>query len=125
MDKKTIKTYRDLNVYKQSFDLAMKLFNLSTKFPQEERYGLVDQIRRSSRSVPANIAEGWAKRHFENVFKRHLVDAMGSCEEVNVWLEFALECNYINLKLQEEFLRQNNEIGKMLYSLHKNWKTEF
>ena len=79
-----IQSFRDLNAYQLSFSLAEEIFHLSKKFSKEEHYSLTDQIRRSSRSIPANVAEGWAKRHFENVFKRHLVDSIGSCDETKV-----------------------------------------
>lgn len=123
MEKKKVKTYRDLVVYTKSFDLAMELFRLTADFPKEERYGLVDQMRRSSRSVPANIAEGWAKRHFENVFKRHLLDSLGSCEELIVWLDFAHECDYIKTEQHADLSEQYNEIGKMLSALLNKWHT--
>lgn len=104
MEKKAVKTWRDLLVYTRSFELAMDLFGMTSKFPKEERYGLIDQMRRSSRSIPANIAEGWAKRRFENVFKHHLIDSIGSCEEVIVWLEFASQCAYIEQELRDQYI---------------------
>ncbi|MFH1654842.1 MAG: four helix bundle protein [Pseudomonadota bacterium] len=91
-----IKTCKDLVVFTKSFESAMGIFRLTGKFPKEERYSLIDQMRRSSRSIPANIAECWAKRRFENVFKRHLLDSIGSCEDVKVWLDFASKCKYID-----------------------------
>jgi len=84
-----IKSYKDLNVYQASFSVAMEIFELTKKFPREEIYSLTDQIRRSSRSVTSNIVEGWAMRRYENVFKRHLVNSLGSCAETSVWIEFA------------------------------------
>ncbi len=80
----------DLEVYRLAFDLAMEVFELTKKFPKEEKYSLTDQIRRSSRSVPINIREGFAKRRYENLFIRHLNDAMGSSEETRGWLDFRL-----------------------------------
>ena len=73
--KNIVKTYRDLNVYQLSYSLAIKLFELAKKFPKEETYSLTDQVKRASRSIPANIAEGWTKRKYENVFIRHLIDS--------------------------------------------------
>lgn len=70
-----VKTFLDLEVYQQARQLAKEIFNLTIKFPPEEKYSLTDQIRRSSRSISANIAEGWSKRIYINSFKRHLVDA--------------------------------------------------
>lgn len=123
MQEKKIKTCRDLIVYTKSFESAMDIFRLTSKFPKEERYSLIDQMRRSSRSIPANIAEGWAKRRFENVFKRHLLDSIGSCEEVKVWLDFANKCEYINEAIYQERYESYDEIGKMLWALLNNWRT--
>lgn len=78
---KNIKTFTDLQVYRSAHQLAMEVFELSKLFPKEEKYSLTDQIRRASRSVAVNIAEGWGKRAYENLFKRHLIDAIGSLEE--------------------------------------------
>lgn len=86
-----IKTYKDLDVYQLSFELSMELFRITKDFPSEERYNLTDQIRRAARSIPSNLAEGWAKRKYERVFRRHLMDCIGSCEETKVCLDFSLE----------------------------------
>ena len=94
-EKKTVKTYKDLNVFQQSYQLAMQIFEITKNFPKEEMYSLTDQIRRSSRSIPVNIVEGWAKRKYENVFLRHLNDSNGSCEETKIWLDFSKDCRYI------------------------------
>jgi len=96
---------------------------LISKFPREERYLLCDQMRRSSRSIPSNIAEGWAKRKFENVFKKHLIDSIGSCEEMLVWCEFSKECDYIGVDVYERFVDKYREVGVMLDSLLKKWVT--
>jgi len=119
-----IKTIKDLQIYKISYNLAMEIYKITKTFPKEEEevYSLTDQIRRSSRSIPANIAEGWAKRKYENVFIKYLNDAMGSCEEVKVWLDFAKDCNYINNNTHEKFYEKYNQIGAMLFSLIKKWK---
>ena len=122
MEKKVVRTYRDLNVYQQSFELAMAIFEITKAFPAEERYGLTDQVRRSSRSIPSNLAEGWAKRKYPNVFRRHLFDAIGSCEEVKVWLDFAFRCQYIGKEKQTELQGQYAQVGAMLFSLENNWK---
>ena len=90
-----IQSYKDLQVFGLSYELAMEVFRLTKKFPKEELYSLTDQMRRSSRSVTANIVEGWSKRRYENVFRRHLLDAIGSSDEIKVWLSFADDCNYI------------------------------
>lgn len=121
--KAQVKTYRDLNVYKQSFEVAMGIFYITRTFPREERYALVDQITKAARSIPTNIAEGWAKRNYEKIFKRHLLDAIGSCEEMKVWLDFALKCHYLEESAHKTLLDNYTEIGAMLASLADKWQT--
>jgi len=117
-----IKSYKDLEVYKRSFRMAMDIFWLTRNFPKEEVYSLTSQINRSSRSISANIAEGWAKRIYESVFKQHLIHALGSCSETENWLAFALECKYMDQSVHNRINNELDQIGKMLYALHKNWK---
>src|SRR5215213_4676440 len=90
-----IRTHRALEVYGVAFDCAMKLFETSKRFPKEETYSLTDQIRRSSRSVCANIAEASRKRRYEKSFISKLSDSDTEAAETQVWLEFAVDCNYI------------------------------
>lgn len=90
-----IKTHRDLQVYGRAFDAAMQIFELSKEFPREETYSLTDQIRRSSRSVCANLAEAWRKRRYEKAFISKLSDAESEAAETQVWLEFAVKCGYM------------------------------
>ncbi len=98
MDKETRRIHgvRDLEVYRLAFESAMKIFEISKNFPKEEIYSLTDQIRRSSRSVGANLAEGWRKRRYKAVFVNKLSDAEQEAAETQTWLEFALNCKYIN-----------------------------
>jgi four helix bundle protein len=117
-----IKSLADLDVYNISYILAVDMFNLTRSFPKEERYSLTDQLVRASRSVAANIAEGWGKRVYENEFKRHLVYAMGSLEETKVWLRFSKDCRYINDSQFEQFGARLNECGSKLFKLYTNWK---
>ena len=93
---KRISSVRELEVYKLAFEAAMEIFELSKKFPKEEIYSLTDQIRRSSRSVCSNLAEGWRKRKYEAVFINKLTDAESEAAETQTWLEFALACKYID-----------------------------
>ena len=118
-----IKSYKDLEIYKRSFQIAMDIFWLTREFPKEEMYSLTSQIVRSSRSISANITEGWAKREYESVFKQHLVTSLGSSAETQNWLLFAFECKYINQPTFEKFDQELDEIGKMLTKLHQNWKS--
>lgn len=92
-------THSDLEVFKRSFDSAMEIFELSKQFPKEEVYSLTDQIRRSSRSVCANLAEAWRKRRYEGAFKSKLNDVEAEAAETQTWLEFAVACGYLERKL--------------------------
>jgi len=121
-DRAPIKTFTDLEVYKSSHKLAMKIFFLSKKFPVEERYSLTDQIRRSSRSVAANIAEGWGKRLYPQYFKKQLIDSMGSLEETKSWLMFSQDCEYLPAIEFDELFKEYDELGGKLWKLHDVWK---
>src|SRR6187431_2420833 len=87
--------HQDLDVYKKAFAAAMRIFELSKSFPKEEMYSLTDQIRRSSRSVCANLAEAWRKRRYEKAFISKLSDSESEAAETQVWLEFATKCGYM------------------------------
>jgi len=117
-----IQKCKDLDVYKKSFDLATRIFDQTKLFPLEEKYSLVDQIRRSSRSVPVNIREGFAKRKYPDVFIRHLNDALGSSEETLAWLDFAYEANYIKKEKYDDLYKEYGVVGAMLYKLMNNWQ---
>ncbi len=117
-----IKTFQDLKVYRSAHDLAMKIFEVSQDFPREEKYSLTDQIRRSSRSAAVNIAEGWGKRRYENLFKRHLIDAAGSVEGTNAWLLFSLDCRYLPQESYKRLLRFYEILGARLFKLHDQWR---
>ncbi len=97
-----IKGVRDLDVYKLAFNVAMEIFQLTKSFPLDEKYSLVDQIRRSSRSVCSNLAEGWRKRRYLAVFKNKLTDAMQEASETQTWLEFCKACDYMDLNTFSE-----------------------
>jgi len=115
MEKRLIKTHRDLQVYQVSFDIAMQIFKESKSFPKEELYSLTDQIRRSSRSVCANLAEAWRKRRYEASFISKLSDAEAEAAETQVWLEFAVQCGYLEVKIgQESLASYENIIGKII-----------
>jgi four helix bundle protein len=120
-----IKDFEDLKVFKLSFSSAMDIFHLSKKFPKSETYSLTDQILRSSRSVSANIVEGWAKREYINVFKKHLIDSLGEAKEVKLWLKFAYNCEYINDQEYNSNLEKYEEICRMITGLHNKWKDNF
>ncbi len=92
---KKIQTHNDLDVYQRAFEAAMQIFELSRSFPKEETYSLTDQIRRSSRSVCANLAEAWRKRRYEAAFISKLSDVESEAAETQVWLQFAVKCKYM------------------------------
>ena len=107
-------SFRDLFAYQQSRALAKDIFELSKRFPREEMYSLTDQIRRSSRSVGAQIAEAWAKRRYERSFISKLADADGEQYETQHWLETAADCGYINEAELRDLLGHCQRIGKLL-----------
>ncbi|WP_017292621.1 four helix bundle protein [Geminocystis herdmanii] len=103
-------SHEDLIVYQKAFDVAMKIFELSKKFPIEERYSLTDQIRRSSRSVCANLAEAWRKRRYKAAFIAKLSDSEAEAAETQVWLKFAVNCHYVNIEQARELYSIYNQI---------------
>lgn len=117
-----IKSFMDLEVYRLAHKLAMDVFWISAGFPVEERYSLTDQIRRSSRSVAANIAEGWGKRKYPLSFKKQLVDANGSLEETKSWLMFARDCKYISIEQFDSLFPDYETLGGKLWRLEERWK---
>ncbi len=110
MEKEPIKSHKDLRVYKLAFDVAMKIFEVSKKFPVEERYSLTDQIRRSSRSVCANLAEAWRKRRYEAAFVAKLNDCEAESAETQTWIEFAVKCGYLEVEIGRELYGTYNQI---------------
>ena len=107
---KKLKTPEDLNVYQIAFDAAMDIFELSKMFPVEERYALSDQIRRSSRSVCANLAEAWRKRRYKAAFVAKLSDCEAEAAEVQVWLKFAVKCQYLPVDTARDLYKSYNQI---------------
>jgi len=117
-----IKTYKDLNVFKESYGLALEVSRTSRKFPGPEQFELARQLRRAARSVPANIVEGWAKRNSAPEFKRYLQVAIGSCDEVKLWLEMSRDEGYASDAVVGKHIDRFNRIGAMLASLWKHWR---
>ena len=105
-----IRSYKDLRVYKSAMDAAMCIYELSKRFPTDERYSLTDQIRRSSRSVCANIGESWRKRRYPGSFISKLSDCETEAEETRVWLEFSWKCGYLSRDQADELDRQYDHI---------------
>jgi four helix bundle protein len=116
----TLNGYRNLKVYQLAFELAMEVFNFSRSFPQEERYSMTSQIRRSSRSVAANLAEGFRKRQYPSMFASKLADSDAEATETQVWLDFAHECGYLSGEEQKRLVSRYEELGKMIGSMMRN-----
>ena len=121
--KKKILRHQDLIVYKKSIELAMRIFEISKKFPKEEAYSLTDQVRRSSRSVSANIAEGWRKRRYSAAFVSKLNDAEGESAETQTWIELAVKCGYLVRATAKELFKEYDEVISMLVSMENRPET--
>lgn len=120
---KLIETVKDLRVYQGAMDAAMKVFELTKTFPPEEKYALVDQVRRSSRSVCANLAEAWRKRRYSAAFVAKLNDAESEACETQVWIEFARKCRYLESSVSEELdKRYDRLIAQMVRMIDESPK---
>jgi four helix bundle protein len=111
-----INSYRELRVYKDAFEAAMEIFEITKTFPVEEKYSMIDQIRRSSRSVCSNIGEAWRKRRYPAAFVAKLSDSETEACETQIWLEFSLACKYIDERV---FVRLNEKYEKILGQIIK------
>ena len=120
MSKKDYRGFRDLIVYQLSYKLSVEIFESTKSFPKEEKYSLVDQIRRSSRSVPSNISEAWSKRRYPKSFVSKLIDADGEASETTVWLDFSKDHRYIADENHIYFIEKYGEVSKMLNSMIKS-----
>ena len=116
---KRISSARDLQVYRLAFEAAMEIFEISKHFPREETYSLTDQVRRSSRSVCTNLAEGWRKRRYKAVFINKLSDAAQEAAETQTWLQFALACKYIDKKTFNRLDDKYEHIFAMLFTMQQ------
>jgi four helix bundle protein len=115
--KKQIRKHTDLEVYQRAFGAGMRFFELSRKFPTEERYSLTDQGRRSSRSVCGNLAEAWRKRRYEAAFVSKLNDCEGEAAETQVWIQFAVKCGYLERMDAKNLYSEYDSILGMLVSM--------
>ncbi len=114
-----IQSHRELEVYQLAFEAAMKIFELTKSFPAEEKYSLTDQIRRSSRSVCANLTEAWRKRRYEGAFLIKLSDAEAEAAETQTWLEFAVKCGYLTPETGRELYQTYHQIlGKLVIMIN-------
>ena len=120
MKKDFYRTHVELDVYRLAFDVAMEIFELSKSFPVEERYALTDQMRRSSRSVCANLAEAWRKRRYKAAFVAKLSDSEAEAAETQTWLEFAVKCQYLSPEQAKPLYHLYNQILSKLVRLIQN-----
>jgi len=117
-------SFKKLLAYQKAFELSTEIFELSKLFPKEETYSLTDQIRRSSRSVCANIAEGYRKHQYPKHFKSKLSDSDSENSETQVWIDFACSCKYINSEQQQILTTKSIEVGKLINYMI-NYPTKF
>jgi four helix bundle protein len=109
-----VKSYRDLLVYQKARVLSHELFRVTVNFPREEKFSLIDQVRRSLRSIGAQIAEAWAKRRYERHFCSKLTDADGEQQETQHWIDTAVDCGYLDQGQAHALLQKCEEIGRLL-----------
>ncbi len=112
--------FKDLLAYHRAFKQGCEIFDISSEFPKEEKYSLTDQIRRSSRSVCANLAEAYRKRDYHKHFLLKITDCQGENSETLVWLDFSLHCKYITEEVYNRTIELNEEVGKLLSYMYNN-----
>ena len=115
--KENYRGYRDLKVYQLAYQLALEIHEITKKFPPEEKYSLTDQIRRSSRSVPENLAEAWKKRRYQKAFVAKVIDAAGEGGETEVWLDFSKDFGYLEISKYQELMDRYDEVNRMLFGM--------
>ena len=115
-----IESFKDLIVYQKAYKLAMEIFEISKEFPKEEKYSLTDQIRRSSRSVTACLAEAWARHRYEKSFINKLTDSLGEEFETETWLDYSKDCKYFSEDIHNRLTNEYAEVRKILISMINN-----
>jgi four helix bundle protein len=115
-----IGSYKDLEIYKLSFELAMEMHEISLRFPKFETYEEGSQLRRSAKSIPATIAEGWGRRYYKNEFIKFLIYALASCDETIVHLDFVAKCQYITSAKYGKYTEQYDILGKKINKYLQN-----
>ena len=113
--------YYKLEVYRKAYELALEIHKMTLQFPKIEQYELAQQLRRSSKSIPANIAEGMGKQESAKEVSRYIRMAIGSCDESRVWLQFARDLGYMDDSLQHQYDNRYKEIGRMLRGIQKRY----
>ena len=123
MDEAIVRSFEDLEVYQRSYRLALELHKLSLDFPKTEQYALADQIRRASKSICANLAEGFARQRSSSPdFHRFIVMALGSSDEMKVWLSFCSDLGYVPKSRADELRQEYSIVARMLHGLKNKWK---
>ena len=122
-DSRVVKTAKDLEVYRSAYELAMELFEISKSWPKDEKYALTDQIRRSSRSVCANLREAWAKRRYPGHFVLKITDADAENSETDTWLDFARDTHCLSPEEHIKLTAKVAEVGRMLGGILKNYES--
>ena len=119
---KEIKSFEDLTVFQKAYKLSLEMHQISLRFPKEEQRALADQMRRSSKGICANIAEGFGKQNISKAeFRRFLLMAMGSADEMRVWIRYGFDLGYIDKLNWKRYREEYQDIAKMLNGLHKSW----
>ena len=117
-----MQSYKDFEVYKRSYSMALRVHKTTLNFPDFERHELASQMRRASKSIALNIGEGYARRVSADDFKRFLTMSIGSCDEMKILIEFCKDLDYISMESYHELIDGYEQVGKMLYRLHQNWQ---
>lgn len=112
--------HKGLRVYQLAYELSMEIFRLTKTFPVEERYSLTDQIRRSSRAISSNIAEGYRKRQYPKMFVNKMSDADGEVAETQTWLDYSRDCEYISVDVHDSLYLRYESVGSMLGNMMRN-----
>ena len=119
-----IRTFRDLKVYQEAYDLVLKVYEVTRRLPEYERRELGYQLRRAAVSIPANIAEGYGRKESDAEFKHFLRNALGSNNEVRVLLDLAQDLGYIDEPVHTELSQRYEVLSKQLYTLITRWSKE-
>lgn len=114
--------YKEYDLYKKSYEMALKVHQITREFPDIERYELGSQMRKASKSIPLNFGEGYGKKDSAREFKRYVMMAIGSCDEMKILLDFARDLNYLSGETHQELMAEYETIGKMLFRLHQKWQ---
>ena len=122
-DRKGISSFEELEVFQRAYRISLEIHKKTLHFPKEEQYGLAEQMRRASKSICVNLAEGFGKQsHSTAEFKRYISIAIGSSDEMRVWLRYSLDLSYIEEIEWQNWRDEYQEISRMLQGLHKRWK---